>query len=92
MGQLCDQENRHGRQLYDLAIADAGQGKRTYTLSSAGKDTVEVTLNVLIPFSRITRIEVDGRGVDVKCLAKSIAKPWRPSLPRCRPARHYRLS
>ena len=66
MGQLRAQENRHGRNSYDLAIADAGQGKRTYTLSSAGKDTVEVTLNVLIPFSRITRIEVDGRGVDVK--------------------------
>ena len=54
-----------GDNTYDLAVTDDRQGKRTYTLSSAGKDTVEVTLNVLIPFSRITGIEVDGRGVGI---------------------------
>jgi hypothetical protein len=54
-----------GANTYDLTVADAGRGKRTYALASTGKDTVAVTLNVLVPFAKITRIEVDGQSVDV---------------------------
>jgi hypothetical protein len=58
---------RMGANSFDLAVSDDGRGKRTYRLASSGKDAIEVTLNVLIPFARIDRIEVDGKSVDIRC-------------------------
>lgn len=55
-----------GSNTYDLKVADTGRGIRTYELTSEGKETIDVTLNVLIPFARIARIEVDGKSMDVK--------------------------
>jgi hypothetical protein len=53
-----------GANSYDLSVADDGRGKRTYALTSDGKDTVEIALNVLVPFAKIESIEVEGRRVE----------------------------
>jgi hypothetical protein len=53
-----------GANTFDLTVADAGKGRRTYSLASTGKDAVEVTLNVLVPFAKIEKIQVDGRSLD----------------------------
>jgi hypothetical protein len=56
---------------FDLSVADglrqpAGDLQRTYTLTSNSKDDVTVALNVLVPFGRIGRVEVDGKAVSVR--------------------------
>jgi len=55
-----------GGNTYDLTVADTGRGRRMYTLTSEGKDTIDVTLNVLVPFAHITQIEVNGKKLDVR--------------------------
>ena len=50
-----------GSGVYHLTVADDGKGQRTYTLQSASKDDVTVTMNCLIPFAKITGVEVNGQ-------------------------------
>jgi len=55
-----------GAGSFDLTVADTGQGtarRRVYTLTSHSTDDVAATLNALVPFARIRRVEVNGERV-----------------------------
>ena len=53
-----------GQGSFDLAVADSGQADawvRTYTVTSRSKDDVTVTLNALVPFAAISRVDINGQ-------------------------------
>jgi len=52
-----------GQGFYHLTVTDEGSGRRIYTVKSASKDDVTITLNCLVPFAEITGIKINGSDV-----------------------------